>query len=173
MELRNVHWNKKIECLQCKSIDSVSIISLIMIVLLIWFSFNLRKILFWSTIFVSAYSDLKFCPSVLHAPVIPLLPHNSRNSSLFTANYKILHQLDIFLLLTVCVQIVDNIWKHVIFQKKFCSFISNHIYFLVFKDLPQHLILIFLPYWICLAHLMFCFCVFVFWFIYIYMCVSL
>ena len=93
-----------------------------MIVLLIWISFSFRKILFLSTIFVSAYSDLKCCPSVLHAPVVPLLPHNSRNSSLFTANYKILHQLDIFLLLTVCVQIVDNIWKHVIFQKKFLLF---------------------------------------------------
>ena len=109
-----------------------------MITLLINTSFNYRNFKIYTaeefilnTISVSAYSYLKCCPSVLHAPVIPVLPHNSRNSSLFTANYKILHQLDVFLLLTVCVQNVDNFRKYVTSLKQILLFyIKLYLFFL-------------------------------------------
>ena len=119
---------KKIECLQCKFIaqcqyhfpnyDHVTDLDFL----------QFQEDFIFIHYFFCCLSDLKCCPSVLHAPVVPLLPHNSRNSSLFTANYKILHQLDIFLLVTFCVQIVDNFWKHVTFQKKIYALLYQIVF---------------------------------------------
>jgi len=81
--------------------------------------------------FFSVYSDLNCYPPVLHASVIPVVTHNSRNSSQFTANYIILHQLDVFLLLRVYVQNVDIFRKHVTSLKQILLFyIKLYLFFL-------------------------------------------
>jgi hypothetical protein len=79
---------------------------------------------------------------------ITVLPRSSKNRSLFTANYKTFHQLDVFVQLTVCVQ---NIY---IFRKYFTTlkqillyYVKLYLFSLCTDILIYFYILIFLPYY--------------------------
>jgi len=125
--------------------------------------------LFWQNIFVSAYSDLQCCPSVLHTnrrPVLLAIPENPPCWLLLT---KTLHQLDVSLLLTFCVQNVDIFGKIATSLIRILLFnIKLSLFFICSGLLHQYLILISLKYCFCFACFVVCFFVFVCFLCFVY-----
>ena len=69
-----------------------------------------NRLICFDAIVFSAFSYSKFCPSVSHAAVFADFLCSSRNSFLFTVNYKTLPQVPVFMLLFLCPN-AAVVWK--------------------------------------------------------------